>query len=64
MVNLLPGESTQASVALDQRAFSFYDVGKRDWSAESGEFSILAGSLLADLKLQGKFLLNRGQETR
>jgi beta-glucosidase len=63
-VNLQPGESKQLSATLDQRAFSFYDVGKRDWSAEPGECSILAGSSSANIKLQGKYLLNRGQETR
>ena len=63
-VNLQPDESKQLSAMLAQRAFSFYDVGKRDWSAEPGEFSILVGSSSADITLQGKYLLNRGQETR
>jgi beta-glucosidase len=63
-VNLQPGESKQLSVTLDRRAFSFYDVGKHDWSAEPGEFSILVGSSSAVIKLQGKHLLNPGLETR
>jgi beta-glucosidase len=63
-VNLQPGESKQLSVTLDRRAFSFYDVGKHVWSAEPGEFSILVGSSSADIKLQGKHLLNPGLETR
>jgi hypothetical protein len=63
-VNLQPEESKQLSAMLDQQAFSFYDVGKRDWSGEPGEFSTLAESWSADIKLQGKYLLNRGQETR
>jgi hypothetical protein len=62
-VNLRPGESKQLRAALDQRAFSFYDVRKHDWSAEPGEFSILVGSSSADIKLQGKYLLNPGLET-
>ena len=56
--------STQVSLTLDPRAFSFYDVGKHSWSAEPGAFSILVGSSSADIKLQGKFLLNPGLETR
>jgi beta-glucosidase len=63
-VNLQPGESKQVSASLDRRAFSFYDVGKHDWSAEPGEFSILVGSSSADIKLQGKYLFNPGLETR
>jgi beta-glucosidase len=55
--------SEQVTLTLDQRAFSFYDVGKQDWSAEPGECSILAGSLSADIKLQRKYLLTNGQET-
>ena len=53
-VNLRPGEVEQVAVALDRRAFSFYDVGKRDWSVEPGAFSILVGSSSAVIKLQGE----------
>lgn len=60
----LTDETRQMSLTLDQRAFSFYDVGKRDWSAEPGESSIVAGSSSADIKLQGKRFLNPGLETR
>jgi len=63
-VNLRPGEAKQVKVALDRRAFSFYDVKKHDWRAEPGEFSILVGSSSAEIKLQGKYLLAPGQETR
>ncbi len=56
--------SAQVSMTLDPRAFSFYDVRKHAWSAEPGEFSIFVGSLSADIKLQGKYLLNPGRETR
>jgi beta-glucosidase len=61
-VNLLPGEAKQVKVALDPRAFSFYDVKKHDWNAEPGEFSILVGSSSAEIKLQGKYVLAPGQE--
>jgi beta-glucosidase len=63
-VALQPGGSTQLSAALDPRAFSFYDVSKHDWSVEPGESSILVGSSSADIKLQGKYLLDPGLETR
>lgn len=63
-VNLRPGEARVVNVRLDPRAFSFYDVRKHSWSAEPGVFSILVGSSSADIKLQGKYLLNPGLETR
>ncbi len=56
--------STQVSLTLDPRAFSFYDVSKHDWSAKPGAFSILVGSSSADIGLQGKYLHNPGLETR
>jgi Fibronectin type III-like domain len=36
-VGSLTDESQQMSLTLDRGAFSFYDVGQRDWSAEPGE---------------------------
>ncbi len=43
-IELKPGESRQVSVALDRRAFSYYDLRKKDWSADPGSFGILVGS--------------------
>jgi beta-glucosidase len=56
-VNLRPGESKQVTLTLDRRAFSFFDVKKNDWSAESGDFGILIGSSSADIRLRGNFKL-------
>jgi beta-glucosidase len=56
-VNLHPGETKQVSLSLDRRAFSFYDVKKKDWSAEPGPYSILVGGSSADITLRGTFLL-------
>jgi beta-glucosidase len=56
-VQLKPGESRRVSVTLDRRAFSFYDVKKKDWSAESGQFGILVGSSSQKIELQGAFNL-------
>jgi beta-glucosidase len=54
---LKPGESRHVVVALDRRAFSFYDVKKKDWSAEPGRFGILVGSSSQKIELQGAFTL-------
>ena len=58
-VNLKPGETRRVTVALERRAFSFYDVQKKDWNAEPGDFGILVGSSSDNLPLQGKFTLTR-----
>ena len=56
-VQLKPGESRHVTMSLDRRAFSFYDVKKKDWSAEPGQFGILVGSSSQKIELQGVFTL-------
>jgi beta-glucosidase len=63
-VNLRPGESKRATLQLDRRAFSFFDMKKHAWSAEPGEFAILVGSSSAKIELQGKYVLSSAQEKR
>jgi len=58
-VNLKPGESRRVTLKLERRAFSFYDVAKKDWSAEPGDFAILVGGSSDKIQLQGKFTLSR-----
>ncbi len=58
-VNLKPGESRRVILKLERRAFSFYDVTKKDWSAEFGDFAILVGGSSDKIELQGKFGLTR-----
>jgi beta-glucosidase len=56
-VKLRPGETKKVTLALDRRAFSFFDVKKKDWRAEPGDFAILIGSSSADIRLKGTFTL-------
>ncbi len=58
-VNLKPGETKHVTLRLDRRAFSFYDVAKKDWSAEPGDFTILVGGSSDNVQLRGKFTLTR-----
>jgi beta-glucosidase len=58
-VSLKPGETHHITLSLDRRAFCFYDMKRKDWSAEPGEFSILVGTSSADISLQGKFTLTK-----
>ena len=56
-LNLKPGETRHANLRLDRRSFSFYDINKRAWSAEPGEFSILVGTSSDDIRLKRSFTL-------
>jgi beta-glucosidase len=56
-VDLKPGETRRVTLTLDRRAFSFYDVAKKDWSAEPGDFTILVGGSSDNIQLRGKFTL-------
>jgi beta-glucosidase len=58
-VSLKPGESTRVRINLDRRAFSFYDIGKKDWNAEPGLFNILIGGSSDKIQLHGTFTLTR-----
>ncbi|MEA3437768.1 MAG: glycoside hydrolase family 3 C-terminal domain-containing protein [Thermodesulfobacteriota bacterium] len=50
-VMLNPGEKTTVELTLDEMALSFYDVNKKTWVAEPGEFKIYIGSSSRDIKL-------------
>ena len=56
-INLKPDETKRTTLTLDRRAFSFYDIQKKDWSAEPGDFTILVGGSSDKIQLQGKFTL-------
>jgi len=52
-VQLKPGETKRVSLTLDRRAFSYYDVNKKEWNAEPGDFAILVGSSSDRIELKG-----------
>jgi beta-glucosidase len=41
------------SIQLDRNAFAFYDLDKKGWVAEKGNFKILVGSSSRDILLNG-----------
>jgi beta-glucosidase len=57
---LRPGETKRASVVLDGRAFSYYDVADKRWRAEPGEFDVYVGRSSAQIELRGKLRLPAG----
>lgn len=56
-VDLKPGESKRVTLKLDHRSFSYYDVAKKDWTAEPGPFTILIGSSSDKIQLKDTFTL-------
>jgi beta-glucosidase len=56
--NLGPGETKSVTVKLDRRAFSYYDVGKHQWTLPAGEFDVFVARSAADIELQGKAILH------
>jgi len=52
-VELKPGETRSLSIALDRRAFSYYDVKKKQWTADPGDFTILVGGSSDSTPLKG-----------
>jgi beta-glucosidase len=58
-VNLKAGETKRVTLMLERRAFSYYDVQKKDWSAEPGDFTILVGGSSDNIQLKGNFTLTR-----
>jgi beta-glucosidase len=58
-IGLKPGETKHVSLALDRRAFSFFDVKTNSWKAEPGNFKILVGGRSAAPELTGTFSLTK-----
>jgi beta-glucosidase len=58
-VELRPGETHHVTLSMNRRAFSYYDVDKKDWTADPGKFDILVGSSSEKIQLQGAFTLER-----
>lgn len=56
-----PGQEQTVEFTLDKRAFSFYDMGVKDWIVEPGAFEIRVGASSRDLRLQSKVEISSGQ---
>ncbi len=54
-IELKPGEKKTVSFALTQYALSFYDVSKKKFVVEPGEFEILVGESSRDIRLKSRF---------
>jgi beta-glucosidase len=53
-VNLDPGQSKHVQIALDRRAFSYYDIKNHGWTVAPGDFDIYVAHSSAEIELTGK----------
>ena len=54
-VHLKQGESKTIEFEIDKTALSYYDVDKKQWVAEQGDFELWIGSSSRDIRLKEKF---------
>jgi beta-glucosidase len=54
-VMLRPGETKPVRVTLDLRSMAFYDVTKKQWTVEPGQFKVMAGSSSRDIRVSAEF---------
>ena len=52
-VFLKPGETKRVELDLGRKAFEYYDVVKKEWAVEPGQYEIQIGSSSSDIRLTG-----------
>jgi len=57
-VSLEPGEITEVQISLDEHAFSYYHIERKEWVIEEGEYEIHAASSSRDLRLKTVVQIN------
>lgn len=60
-VFLQPGERKQVTMTLSKRDLSFWDVNSNNWLAEPGEFEVLLGASVSDIRLRASFSYQNNQ---
>ncbi len=58
-VELDPGQTKHVSVALDSRAFAFYDAAAKRWTMDAGRFTILVGDSVDATPLKAGLEISR-----
>jgi beta-glucosidase len=56
-VKLVAGERQAVTFTLTRDALAYYDILKRAWVAEAGEFEVLVGSSSQDIRAASSFVL-------
>jgi beta-glucosidase len=59
-LSLNPGETRPVTIALDERAFSYWDVVDGGWKVEPGCYAVMIGTSSRDIVLQGSLARDGG----
>lgn len=54
-IYLEAGESRKVHIPFDERTFRFYNVKKKGWDIESGNYTVMIGASSTDIRLQKQF---------
>ena len=57
-VSLTPGETRLIDIALNPRAYAFFDVAAQSWRIETGAFDISVGFSAADLRVTSRITMD------
>lgn len=57
-VFLLPGEERAVSIPIDSRSFALWSVIKNDWLVEGGEYELLIGASVTDIRLRASVAID------
>ena len=60
-IMLKPCEEQTVTFELPDRAFAFFNVNKKDWYVESGEFEIMVGASSRDIRLRKTVTVNSNE---
>ncbi len=58
-VYLQPGEDKEIKFELNNRSFSYYDIDKKTWIVQNGQYSIKIGASSKDIRLEGTVKFNK-----
>ena len=61
-VTLAPGEKQRIAIMLDDKAFRFWNVKSNQWEIEGGEYELLVGASVEDIRLR-EIITVRGTAT-
>lgn len=57
-VMLRAGESKTVTVHLDKRSFAYYHINEKDFVCDDGNYIVMAGASVADIRLDGEIQLS------
>ncbi|AOF48349.1 glycosyl hydrolase family 3 [Tetragenococcus halophilus] len=62
-VYLEPNETKKVKIVLDDNAFMWYNVDKKDWQIDDGSYLVQVGSSSADIRLTQEVTIQKGTKT-